>query len=68
MYKKFIAVDQYGQTKFIAEHPRKELCDYFGVKHADKMYRDGKNGEAVHVGYIVAGHWFEVMRLSPMAK
>ncbi len=66
MYKKFIAIDQYGDTKFIEKHPRKELTEYFGVQHADKMYRDGENGEAVHIGYIVAGHWYEVMKLAPM--
>ena len=64
-YKNFVAVDQYGSTHFI-NNPRKDLCELNGVKHIRKMYRDGKNGEAIHVGYIVAGHWYEVMRLSPL--
>jgi hypothetical protein len=63
MYKKFIAIDQYGDVKFIEKYPRKELTEYFGVKHADKMYCDP---DARHIGYIVAGHWYEVMKISPM--
>lgn len=66
MYKKFIAIDQYGQTHFINKHPRKELCDYFGCKHADKMYREQPDGTSKHVGYVIAGHWFEILKLSPM--
>jgi len=67
MYKNFLAIDQYGNKHFV-NHPRKELTELHGIKHADKMYRDGKNGEAQHVGYIVSGHWYEVMRLSPMSE
>lgn len=65
MYKKFVAVDQYGNTHFV-NNPRKDLCEIEGTKHAEKMFRDGKNGEAAHVGYVVAGHWYEVMKISPM--
>lgn len=67
MYKKFVAVDQYGNTKFIKNHPRKELTELHGVKHADKMYRDTDNGVKT-VGYIVAGHWYEVLRISPFKE
>jgi hypothetical protein len=67
MYKKFIAIDQYGNTKFLDKHPRKELTEYFGVKHAEKIYRDTDEG-VKHVGYIVAGHWYQVMRLSPLEE
>jgi hypothetical protein len=65
MYKKYVAVNQYGNTKFV-DHPRKDLTESAGVKHADKMYRDGKNGEAVHVGYVVSGYWWEVMKINPL--
>jgi hypothetical protein len=63
MYKKFVAVDQYGDTLFLKSHPRKELTEHHAVKHADKIYRDP---DARHVGYIVAGHWYEVLRISPL--
>ena len=66
MYKKFVAIDQYGNTKFLEKSPRKELCEHMGVKHADKIYRDDENGQAVHVGYVVAGRWFTVLRVSPL--
>jgi hypothetical protein len=65
MYKKYIAIDQYGNTRFIDEHPRKELTQYHGVKHADKMYRDP---DARHVGYLVSGHWYEVIKLSHLEE
>lgn len=65
MYKNFIAIDQYGNKHFLDEHPRKELCDLVGCKHVDKMYRDTPTGPK-HVGYVIGGHWFEVLRLSPL--
>jgi hypothetical protein len=65
MYKKYIAIDQYGNTQFIEKYPRKELMECHDVKHADKIYRDP---DARHVGYIVSGHWYEVMKLSPMEE
>jgi hypothetical protein len=66
MYKKYIAIDQYGNHRFIDEFPRKELTQYHGVKHADKMYRDTSGGGEQHVGYVVSGHWYEIMKLSPL--
>jgi hypothetical protein len=67
MYKKFIAVDQYGNTKFLSDHPRKELMDYWGTSHANKMYRNMPDGTYKHVGYIVRGHWYEVLEISPLS-
>ena len=64
MYKKFLAIDQYGQEVFIDKNPRKELLKHHGVQHADKMYRDDENGKAIHVGYIVAGHWYDVLKIT----
>lgn len=53
------AVDQYG-TKLVLEgkHPRKELLEELGRKHADRIYVDTKDGRTLHVGYIVAGSWW----------
>jgi len=67
MNKKFVAIDQYGITHFV-DNPRKELCELNGVKHAKKMYRDSENGKVAHVGYVVSGHWYEVMKLSPLQE
>lgn len=67
-YKKFIAIDQYGNKHFISKSPRKELMELEGTTHADKIYRDNEEGKAVHVGYIVRGHWYEVLRLSPLTE
>lgn len=58
---KYVAFDQFGSHFFIKRHPRKELLEYFGRKHADRMYI----GEGKHIGYIIAGHWLDVLRLSP---
>ena len=62
----FMARDQYGQTyyEFDCIHPRKWLLDLLGRKHADKMYIDGENGEAIHIGWIIAGLWLHVYRIS----
>ena len=53
---------------WIKAHPRKELMRAFGVTSASKMYIDGPDGQAIHTGYILAGHWFEVMRLAPLTN
>jgi hypothetical protein len=63
MYRKYLAIDQYGEKHFLESHPRKELMELHGVKHADKIYRDPG---ARHVGYVVAGHWYEVLKIQPL--
>ena len=52
-------VDQYGQL--VGAHSVRELCQKLGRAHgsARRIYRDKKNGPPVHVGYIVAGRWFD---------
>ena len=65
LYKKYIAIDQYGNKIFLDKHPRKELLEHHGVQHAEKIYRDDENGDAVHVGYIIEGHWWEILKISP---
>jgi hypothetical protein len=56
-----LARDQYGQTISIpGKYPRKELLDYFGRKHASKMYVDKKDGKTVHRGYVIAGYWLSL--------
>jgi acyl-CoA synthetase (NDP forming) len=58
----YMARDQYGQTVMIHKHPRKELCERVGIRHADKMYIDTPEG-AKHVGYVIGGQWFTVWGL-----
>ena len=65
---KYIAIDQYGQTFFIYKHPRKELMETCGCQHASKMYVDDARGKSFHVGYIVAGRWFDVFEIESIAK
>jgi len=60
---KYIAIDQYGEKVLIKEHPRKELCEWAGTSHADKMYCDDNAGNTYHVGYVIARHWFNVLGL-----
>lgn len=66
--KRFMAVDQYGNTEHGLTRPRKDLMARAGVQHADKMYVDGKDGKAYHTGYIVAGCWYTVCEVTPMRK
>ena len=57
-----LAIDQYGQTVRIAgKHPRKELLETLGYKHADRVYID-RAGAVIHVGYIIGGRWFAFYR------
>ena len=58
--KKYMAVDQYGQTFHGLEHPRKDLLERLGYKHADKMYQDDREGNAEHTGYVIGGCWLTV--------
>jgi hypothetical protein len=61
-----MAIDQYGQTYHgIGPHPRKRLLEILGAKHADKMYVDGKDGKAIHIGYIIRGLWLTIYKVEP---
>lgn len=48
-------IDQYG--KRCGASTVRELRDLLGGGRVAKMYRDKADGRAVHVGYIVGGHW-----------
>lgn len=64
-----LAWSNYG-TKLVLDgkHPRKELLRKLGASHADKIYRDLKDGSTVHTGYVVRREWFELYKLEPMRK
>ena len=59
----FMAVDQFGQTFHGLEHPRKDLLERLGRRHADKMYQDTTDGKTRHVGYIINKQWLTVYRV-----
>ncbi len=48
-------VDQFG-NKFYAS-TRKELVVKVGGGRVSKMYVDGKDGKAKHIGYVIGQHW-----------
>ena len=53
-----MGIDQYGATYHDpGQHPRKELLKRLGHKAASKMYRDKKDGTAVHCGYVIGKIW-----------
>jgi len=59
----FMAVGNYGTTVHLTnakKHPRGQLLTKLCASHAEKMYIDDKEGNAVHVGYIVGGEWFTI--------
>lgn len=63
---KLIAIDQYRHAYPIERHPRKELLELFGREHAERMYRDTP-GKTRHVGYIIAGRWLEIFKVTSVA-
>lgn len=68
MSKQHMAVDQYGNTYHaLGAHPRKELMKRLGRKRASRMYQD-RNGKALHVGWVIGGHWLKVFEVSPMER
>jgi hypothetical protein len=67
--KNYIAIDQHGLTEHnLGQYPRKELLHRYATTHADKMYVDNKTKGALHIGWIIAGHWFTVYSIERMEK
>jgi len=60
----YMAKDQYGQTYHNLQHPRKDLLERLGRKHAAKMYIENSKHEVKHVGYVIAGLWLNVYTVS----
>jgi hypothetical protein len=64
-----MAVDQHGQYEHnLGPYPRAELLRRMGRKHANKMYVDLQSGESKHVGWVIAGRWFTVLRVLPLTE
>ena len=66
--KMFMAVGQDGNIFHGLRHPRKDLMDLFGVRHASKMYEETASGKSQHVGYVVGGRWISVYRVTPFKE
>lgn len=72
MARNYMAVDQHGRTFHnLGPHPRKELMERVGCKHATKMYVDRiEAGTGVqhtyHCGWVLAGLWLTVYEVVPM--
>lgn len=65
----YMAVDQYGQTEHnLGPYPRQELLRRNSATKAAKIYRDKRDGRAVHVGWIVRGFWYTVYKVEPMRR
>ena len=65
---RYMAIDQYGNTYHGLKHPRKDLLEKLCMRHADKMYVDKLDGSSKHIGYIIAGHWLTVYKVTPMER
>jgi len=63
----YMAIDQYGNTHHGLRHPRKDLCELLGRKHAEKMYVDHRDSSRPprHCGYVIAGLWLKVFEVRP---
>lgn len=55
--KLMLYVDQYGGTFY--SRTVQDLARALGCTHVNKMYRDGPDGEPVHIGYVIRGHWLK---------
>jgi len=64
----YMAIDQYGQTFHDLKHPRKDLMDRLGCQHADKLYIDKADGSIVSAGYVIAGLWLTVYKVTRIDK
>ena len=56
----YVAISNYGEIlRLRTKYPRKELLGYYGVKHANRIYRDTEEG-VKHVGWKIAGQWWSI--------
>lgn len=60
------AVSNYGERITLpGEHPRAELLEALGRKHAERIYVDKADGRTVVVGYVVARSWWSFYTVTP---
>jgi hypothetical protein len=66
MIKRFMAIDQCGETIHGLVHPRKDLEKILGGKaHKVRVYR---NGKTYHVGYVIRKYWFTLYEVTPYER
>lgn len=59
----YLAIGHRGTVLHLTDtdrSPRAQLLQRLGRSSARKIYRDLRDGSYRHVGYIVAGEWFDV--------
>lgn len=67
--KLWFAGDQHGnKLVYRSTSARKGLLEELGRSSARKIYRDKKDGSSRHVGWIVAGRWFDVFEMIPLPE
>lgn len=70
-HRYFLAVGHHGTYHWLNNtiHPRKALLEACGRRSAQKIYIDKADGKSMrHVGYIVAGEWFDIFKVEPFKK
>lgn len=50
-------IDQWGNRFFAKTVKALRQQIGMGGSRVSKMYRDKKDGQVVHVGYVIGGHW-----------
>ena len=61
-----MGVDQYGQCYHaLGKYPRKELLKRLSRTKAAVMYEDDADGNAVQKGWIIAGLWIDIYKVTP---
>lgn len=66
--KRFMGVDQYGETYHNLVTPRQDLMRRLGASSASKMYVDSKSGGAKHTGYVIKGRWISIYEVCEWKK
>ena len=67
-HRRFMAIDQYGNTHHGLEYPRRDLLRILGRKHVSKMYIDKNDGRTMHIGYVIGGLWLTVYEVKRMEQ
>ena len=66
--KRYMGIDQHGWCYHDLKHPRKDLMERLGIKHAAKMYVDGKDGKSYHIGYVIGNNWITLYEVKPLRR
>ena len=62
---RYLGIDNLGNYYHIdSKYPRKWLLNHLYRKHCDKMYCDMADGTTKHTGYIIAGVWITIYKIS----